>query len=85
MNFGYFIICRWCAPPKKTVSKLPESAYEPFTKPPETDGYFIQPGKPFRDPLATQTEKVDREYLLEMCKSLIIQGYLPYVVMDDLK
>lgn len=61
--------------------KQPES-FDPEiylkTNPPTGD-------KPFRDPIAADTEKVDREYLVEMCKSLIIQGHLPYVVMDDLE
>lgn len=77
-NFGYLNICRWCAPteiiPKiarlPAPSKLPESAYEPFTKP-TTDDVFLSPKKPFRDPLASQTEKIDRAYLLEMCKRYI--------------
>lgn len=75
-----------CAAPAKTLkyekSKEPETDDDKdkaFKEPP-----VLAPVKPFRDPLASQTQKVDREYLMEMCKSLIVQGYLPFVVMSDL-
>lgn len=79
-KFSNFLIIYSCCGPVKTDFKFkkPQDADAPSNSGPTTK-------KPFKEPLATDTEKIDREYLIEMCKSLIIQGYLPYVVMSDLK
>lgn len=82
-KFSNILIIYSCCGPVKTDFK-----YKPFKEPQAADAPSnSKPAVkiPFKEPLATDTEKIDREYLIEMCKSLIIQGHLPYVVMSDLK